>query len=117
MKENKYDISVEWTGGYPALCHGYWIIAINGKTLQGLGTDHMNTLGNYSIWSFDDDWHEVWERYDDGEDWCNSGNLPNNLGMALRLAGFDPKDKELLQELYIKVQEEDWRSSSCGGCI
>jgi hypothetical protein len=111
----KYDIDVEWTGSYPNLCRGSWIISINGIKLAGLGNGPMNTYGEYDIWSFAEDWGEEWGTYTDGESWGNC--LPNNLEMSLKLAGFDPNDSELIEQLYKAVQQHDWRHNSCGGCI
>ena len=112
----EYNIDVEWTGSYPNLCRGRWNIEINGKKLSGLGTDHMNTYGNFGAWHFED-WSEVWEYYNDGlsfEEWkCN---LPNNLEISIKLAGFKITD-ELLETLYRAISTADWRSLSCGGCI
>lgn len=110
-----YNIEVEWTGSWPNLCFGEWIITINGKTLQGVNNNPMGTYGSYSTWSFGDDWIEEWEEYEDGCYWGDT--LPNNLEMALRLAGFNPNDENLIESLYEKVQEKDWRHNSCGGCI
>ena len=113
----QYDIKANWSGSYPNLCSGIWTIAVNGITLGGLGDSHMETLGSYQSWHFED-WIEVFESYEDGMDFNEwKGNLPNNLGMSLRLAGFNPKDNTLLESLYDAVCSEDWRSSSCGGCI
>jgi hypothetical protein len=111
----KYDINVEWTGKSPNLCHGEWIIIINGKRLGGVGNDSMGTYGTYSTWSFDENWSEEWDEYECGGYWYEE--LPNNLEMALKLAGFNPKDENLIKALYEKVQEQDWRHNSCGGCI
>ena len=111
----EYNIQVEWSGKYPTLCFGEWIIIINGIKLSGVTHEPMNTYGKYATWHFGEDWIDEWEYYEDGNHWHET--LPNNLEMALRLAGFNPKDENLIESLYEKVQEKDWRHNSCGGCI
>lgn len=114
-----YQVSVEWTGKYPNLCSGEWIIDVNGVRLGGLGNDSMNTFGSYSSWHFEN-WQEVWEQEESGlacEDWVDMKDLPNNLSMSLRLAGFDQSDRALRETLFDAVKREDWRHGSCGGCI
>lgn len=62
-----------------------------------------------------------WE-YDDGlneAEWIDSVSLfdMNNLKQSLTNAGFDVNDDDLMSELYSKIQEKDFRTGSCGGCI
>ena len=63
-----------------------------------------------------------WDYYDDGlneEEWIDSVRLfdMNNLKQSLIEAGFDVNDDELMSELYSQIQEKDFRTGSCGGCI
>ena len=109
----KYDISVEWTGSYPNLCRGKWMISIDKKRLSDLIHEPFNTSGNYQSWHFD---------YTDGlneAEWIDSVRLfdMNNLKQSLNNAGFDVNDDNLMTELYYKIQEKDFRTGSCGGCI
>ena len=118
----KYDISVEWTGAYPNLCRGKWMIAINKKRLLDIIHEPFNTSGNYQSWNFDNNWSVHWDYYDDGlneEEWIDSVRLfdMNNLKQSLIEAGFDVNDDELMSELYSQIQEKDFRTGSCGGCI
>ena len=118
----KYDISVEWTGAYPNLCRGKWMIAINKKRLLDLIHEPFNTSGNYQSQNFDNNWSVHWDYYDDGlneEEWIDSVRLfdMNNLKQSLIEAGFDVNDDELMSELYSQIQEKDFRTGSCGGCI
>ena len=113
----QYHVIAEWTGKYPNKCSGEWIIFVNGKRIAGLGNDCMQTFGTYLTWHFEN-WSEVWEEYEDGmsvDQWII--NPPNNIKMQLRLAGFDPKDENLLSQIYHEVNKLDWRHNSCGGCI
>lgn len=107
-------IEVEWTGVYPCLCAGRWVLKINGVDYSHLipfkNTD-ANTYGSYATWSFGEDWEEEWDWYDDGlpyEAWVRENE---EWLSKLPCAEFD------MEELYKAFQEEDWRHGSCGGCI
>ena len=109
-------INVEWTGGYPTLCFGEWVIVIDGMKLTGIESGDFNTFGVYQSWHFED-WSEVFEDDEDGiefEDWKEQP--PNGLVDSLKMHGFEVSE-ELLYLLYEKIQEADWRHNSCGGCI
>ena len=77
----------------------------------------MDTYGEFGTWHFGEDCCEEWECYTDGleEDYW----IRNNLDWIKPM--FDEHDieitDELLSELFKKIQEEDWRYNSCGGCI
>lgn len=134
MAKKAKKIEVEWTGSYPNLCSGEWIIKINGvqikdKTVideytkrEALSYDSvlrqsMATSGEYQSWHFED-WNEVFEDYFDGYDypsWKKTENT-NRLfelieGNGISLTGDEKKT------LFSKIQELDWRNNSCGGCI
>ena len=53
-------IEVEWTGEYPCLCYGKWILKIGGKDCSKLIPkklrvhSDMNTFGKYDKWHFED---------------------------------------------------------------
>ncbi len=118
----KYHISVEWTGAYPNLCSGKWIISIDKKRLSNLIHETFNTSGDYRSWHFDNNWSVHWTGYHDGlneAEWIDSIRLfdMNNLKQSLTNAGFDVNDDKLMLELYYKIKEKDFRTGSCGGCI
>lgn len=111
--------SVEWTGSYPNYCVGEWIIKYNGQLLElpKRSNKHMNTYGEYRTWYWGDNGIEVWEEYSDGlgeDEW-----IIDNLNWLIPL--FDrysiPKTRENYQDLYKKIQDQDFRTNSCGGCI
>lgn len=112
-------LQVEWTGCYPCLCYGEWIIKYNDIELyvpEKVKHNCMNTFKEYDSWHFED-WDEVWTTYEDGlhkEEW-----LERNMNWIMKM--FEKEDvevtEELLDELYEKIKEEDWRHGSCGGCI
>ena len=116
------NIKVEWTGEYPNLCSGKWIITIENKVLNlpGAIMNHaMNTYGEFLSWSFGDDYKEEWDSYSDGlefNEW-----IRDNVGWikpALESAGLiDSITIDDLHNLYNKIQALDWRHNSYGGCI
>ena len=101
-----------WTGQYPCLCHGEWILKVDGVDVSHLipedrRTGHMNTRGTYQEWRFGDDWEEIWEDYEDGleyNEWIAENEWVRELPA-------DPYD------VYVAFSAEDWRHGSCGGCI
>lgn len=106
------DIKVEWTGSYPCLCSGVWILKIDGKDYSDLIpfiTNPANTYGTYEEWHFED-WLEVFEDYEDGlkeYEW-----IEENKTWLDKL----PEDTDY-HEVFKAFQEQDWRHGSCGGCI
>lgn len=107
-------IKAEWTGKYPCLCSGEWIITVDGNKVdlpEDVRTGHMRTKGIYSSWSFGEDWSEDWSYYEEGldfEPWVEK----NAAWIAkLNLSAQETRD------LYDAISECDWRHGSCGGCI
>lgn len=109
-----------WTGEYPNLCHGEWQISYNRKKLnvpKEVKKSHMNTLGEYEEWSFDDDWLEQFNSYMDGED-CDTWIEINEHWIKTMLSEANIEYTiELAEELFYEIQSQDWRHGSCGGCI
>jgi hypothetical protein len=112
-------IETEWTGSYPNLCSGSWLITIDGENLpipdDKINND-MNTYGIYSSWHFED-WSEVFEDYGDGLE-CSAWIDENKtwIKQSLISIGINPEEFDYAA-LYAAIQEKDWRSNSCGGCI
>ena len=104
-------MKVEYTGEYPNLCGGKWIIEVNGKTI--FMKDNMGTYGEYSSWSFDDDYSECSDVYIDGLQFNNWQNSERGKEV---LSQFELTDKEKY-ELFLAIQNKDFRIGSCGGCI
>ena len=121
--EEVRNITVEWTGKYPTLCFGEWIIEIDGTRIVDDTEDtilkkNMYTFGEYSEWYFDDDYSEVWDYCIDGlkyDKWVQS-EPGKPLVELIKRNGFDLTEDEI-EELYFKLQREDFRNNSCGGCI
>lgn len=103
---------VTWTGAYPNLCSGEWVILKNGVRVEipaEFRNASMNTFGTYSTWHFEN-WEEVFEDYEDGlifEEWIKVNSW------VYTIATTEPEQRELYQ----KIADEDWRHNSCGGCI
>lgn len=111
---------VEWTGSYPNLCSGEWVIKYDGIELtvpDDIKYATMDTFGEYGSWYFDEDMYEVWDYYTDGDD--EETWITKNIDWVKSMFeehGIEVTS-ELLSTLFKKVQEEDWRHGSCGGCI
>lgn len=113
-------LKVEWTGSHPCLCYGEWKIEYDGIDLRfpsEIKRSHMNTFGEYEEWHFDENMIEQFESYEDGlkchewiyenREWITKMFEENNIKVT----------EELLIDLFNKIQSEDWRHGSCGGCI
>ena len=107
---------VEWTGGWPCLCIGEWIIRKHGVDVSKYIPEHlrcssMNTTGTYSEWYFDENYLEVFEDYEDGlelPEWI----VDNDNWISQICDTVEEKE-----ELFEAIQSQDWRTGSCGGCI
>ena len=105
-------VTAEWTGCYPNLCSGEWIITVGGEKVElpdEVRTSPMGTRGSYNTWTLD--WTEVWSQYVDGldfEPW-----LQENRSWVSQLNLSDTEERTL----YDAISAEDWRYGSCGGCI
>ena len=105
--------TAEWTGRYPCVCSGEWKLFKNGEPVQIFPPFHdtcAGTFGTYDRWSFNEDWSEEWEQYEDGlfcEDWC--------AYYSEWLETIAPKEE--WEAIFDAFQQEDWRHGCCGGCI
>lgn len=107
-----------WHGSAWALCCGSWTLKRDGEDITDAIPDDlidsdMGTYGTYSQWFFggDDGWTEEWEDYEDGmncEEWCEANEY------WIKNICDDDEDRRKLFETF---QGEDFRTSSCGGCI
>lgn len=104
-------IEAIWTGGYPNLCCGTWMLYINGNDFSLLIPEEkrsspMDTFGVYQSWHFED-WEEVFEDYEDGLE-CEEWIAANPWVQKLPASPID---------IFYAFQAQDWRHGSCGGCI
>ena len=108
-------VKANWSGSYPCLCFGEWTLKVDGKDVsemipKNLRESSMNTYGTYQSWHFVD-WMEVFEDYESGlicEDW-----IRENKEWLDKIT----KDEKVQAEIYYAINEQDFRSGSCGGCI
>ena len=111
-------LEVKWTGDYPSLCSGRWIIKYGGVELEipnDRKYNHMNTEGIYP--TIMDYITEETDEYPDGlefNEWIKE-NADWVIDMFNKKGIFP--NSNLLKELYEKIQVQDWRINSCGGCI
>ena len=109
------NIEVKWTGKYPCLCSGEWILMIDGEDKsnlipEDLRGNEMGTYGVYSSWHFEN-WDEVFEDYQDGMD-CDEWIKHNKYWLDNIST-----DQTIQKQLFYEFQASDWRHGSCGGCI
>lgn len=107
-------IEVKWTGSYPCLCSGEWILKIDGEDYSDnipFRYSDANTYNTYYTWHFGEDWDEQWDTYDDGlqkEAWiAKHKNWLKTLPISTADYG----------AIYDAFNQEDFRLNSCGGCI
>lgn len=101
-----------WTGHYPTLCMGEWKLYKDGQEVKlpkNIRDTHMNTLGTYTMWSFDG-YKEEWYENEEGLDF-DKWVLTNKYWLQNICEPCDYK------EVYEAFREQDWRYCSCGGCI
>ena len=109
-------VEARWSGSYPNLCRGEWTLKIGGNDVSSLipkelRYDEMNTYGTYETWYFDDNAMEVFEDYEDGLD-CDEWIEENKYWLDAIAEDYDTQVK-----IFKAINEQDWRSGSCGGCI
>lgn len=106
----KKSIIVRYTGRYPNLCSGEWLIYINGVKHQ---TPFMYGE-DAETWGFYKPWYVKTTRWDftfyDGltaHEWIyQHAKWLKTLHVG----------KGRWKEVYDKFQEKDWRKGECGGC-
>ena len=118
-------ITTKWTGSYPNLCSGRWEIIINGKEVvcskdnyDSILGQAMATYGSYDNWGFTGDWDVQWDSETDGAHFGQWKDLESTKKLLVLIEENGiPLDSFDLSDLYDALQENDWRSGSCGGCI
>lgn len=116
----KYPLKVVWTGKWPCLCRGKWVIEYDGKSLKipdyRIYKD-MNTNGIYSFWHFTDNYDVEYEDIESGLD-CDEWIESNRewIEKMFKDAGIKVTE-ELLTQLFEQINSQDFRMGTCGGCI
>ena len=106
--------TAKWSAQGHTLCLGQWHISYNGLPValpKQQAENDMGTLGNFSyLFPDDDEFIEgkpLEEWVDDNIDW---------LMPVFEQHGI-PLTPETIEWFYQAVNLQDWRCSSCGGCI
>ena len=108
------EVTATWTGKYPNLCSGEWIITVDDEPVnipEDLKHSHMNTKKLYFTWSFKEDWNEEWNGYEAGLDYKDWIAEKYEWLQDLHLSSVET------HALYREINKSDWRHGSCGGCI
>ena len=108
-------VEAKWTGKYPNLCSGQWILKVDNKDVSYLIPDElrnepMNTCNTYRSWHFEN-WEEVFNSHEDGlfcDEW-----LEENKYWLEKIS----TDPFVWVEIYEAINSQDWRYGECGGCI
>ena len=102
----------KWTGTYPALCQGSWVLHVSGKDVTDkipieLVDMPMNTFGKYKYYPEEGGKSEtrkdglkerIWIKEND--EWLS--NITT--------------DDDLKKEIFKAFNDSDWRFHCCGGC-
>lgn len=108
---------VKWTGRFPNLCSGEWIVLRDGVDVSHniprakRYNEPMNTFKQYvRVW-LNGQYEEETELYSDGlfmDEWyAENKSWVDKICSTMDEVG----------ALYRAIREQDWRHNSCGGCI
>lgn len=104
----------KWSRSGNLLCHGHWIISWQGAPVELPGTRGEKDLGTWGIYSIIDPEDETFahgleedEWIIDNVDWLT--DLFFDYGIAL--------EEKNYRYFYQAVNKEDWRCTSCAGCM
>ncbi len=103
-----------WSRNGNLLCHGHWIISFQTKDFllpQAYQEKHLGTLGIYSIIDPED---ELYKEGLDEDDWI----LENVDWLADCFENNQvPIEEHYFRFFYQAVNPQDWRCTSCAGCM
>lgn len=110
------NVRAEWTGCGYTLCIGEWKLYVDGEDVtdkipEELRTEPMNTYKQYERWSFNHSYIEEWESYCGGleqEEWIESNRYWLDKITT---------DVAVQRQIFKAINEKDFRTCSCGGCI
>jgi hypothetical protein len=106
--------SANWTAKGNNLCLGHWEIHYQGKLLTLDADKRDKDMGTYAIFSY---------IYPDDEDFAEGAPEDDWIEMnaawlgELFVSNDIPCDEKHMRWLYQAINSNDWRCSSCGGCI
>ncbi|WP_192459403.1 hypothetical protein [Musicola keenii] len=103
-----------WSRNGNLLCHGHWIITYLGQNFtlpESYRERHMSTLGIYSIIDPED---ELYKEGLDEDDWI----LKNIEWLADCFEQNNvPLEEFYFRHFYRAINPQDWRCTSCAGCM
>ena len=108
-------VMAEWTGAYPNLCIGHWVLIVNGidvssKIPSDLFKTPMYTYGEYS--NYPESCGE------EGMTVCEDGLKKDEwISQNLKWLSTITKSKKVQEEIFSAISSKDWRYNSCGGCV
>ena len=114
------NVTVKWTGKFPCLCFGEWIVTVNGVVVplpENKKKREMNTRNEYR--RVDPATEEV-EYYKDGlreKAWIMVNRNWLLAAVKAVITVKTDEEEQLLKDLYQAFKHEDWRHLSCGGCV
>lgn len=106
--------SARWSRGGNLLCHGHWIISWHEKPLELPESRREKDMGTWAIYSIIDPDDETFAQGLAEDEW-----IIENVEWLTDLF-FDcdiPLETENYRFFYQAVNRQDWRCTSCAGCM
>ncbi|WP_437891329.1 hypothetical protein [Phytobacter sp. V91] len=104
----------KWTRGGNLLCHGEWIISWQGHPLVLPESRREKDMGTWAIYSIIDPEDETFAQGLEEDEW-----IIENVDWLTDLF-FDhqiPMESDNYRLFYQAVNRQDWRCTSCAGCM
>lgn len=106
--------TARWSRGGNLLCHGHWTVEWQGKELKLPEARQEKDMGTWGIYSIIDPDDETFAQGLHEDEW-----IIENVEWLTDLF-FDngiPLESENYRAFYRAVNREDWRCTSCAGCM
>jgi hypothetical protein len=106
--------TARWSRGGNLLCHGHWILEWQGKPIELPEPRREKDMGTWGIYSIIDPEDETFAQGLHEDDWIIENvewltDLFFDHGIAL--------EAENYRAFYRAVNRDDWRCTSCAGCM
>lgn len=106
--------SAKWSRSGNLLCHGHWILHWQGQLLKLPESRQEKDMGTWAIYSIIDPEDETFAQGLPEDEW-----IIENVEWLTDLF-FDhgiPLETGSYRQFYHAVNREDWRCTSCAGCM
>ncbi len=103
-----------WSRSGNLLCHGHWIIIWQGEAVTLPEARQEKDMGTWAIYSIIDPEDETFAQGLPEDDW-----IIDNVDWLTDLF-FDhaiPLETDSYRQFYQAVNKQDWRCTSCAGCM